>query len=213
MKLYGYFRSSAAYRVRIALNLKGLDYERVAVDLVNGEQRSGDNLARNPQGLVPTLETDDGARLTQSLAICEYLDERYPDPPLLPSDAEARARVRALAQLIACEIHPLDNLKVLKYLTGELGLDEAAKLTWYRHWIAEGFDALEMSLADSPATGAFCHGDAPGLADLCLVPQVFNAKRFECDLSGYPTLRRIAERCETLEAFQRARPEHQPDAT
>lgn len=213
MKLYGYFRSSAAYRVRIALNLKGLSYEQVAVDLVNGEQRGGDNLARNPQGLVPTLELDDGARLTQSLAICEYLDERHPDPPLLPSDAEGRARVRALAQLIACEIHPLDNLKVLKYLTGELGLDEATKLAWYRHWIAEGFDALEMSLADSSATGAFCHGDAPSLADLCLVPQVFNAKRFECDLSGYPTLRCIAERCDMLSVFAQARPEHQPDAT
>ncbi len=161
---------------------------------------------------MPTLETDDGTRLTQSLAICEYLDECYPDPPLLPADAEGRARVRALAQAIACEIHPLNNLKVLKYLSGELGLDEAAKLGWYRHWIAEGFEALEALLADSPDTGAFCHGDTPTLADACLVPQVFNARRFECELSRYPTIRRIAERCDTLEAFQRAAPAAQPDA-
>ena len=212
MKLYGYFRSSAAYRVRIALNLKGLGHDQVAIDLINGEQRGADNLARNPQGLVPTLETDSGTRLTQSLAICEYLDERHPEPPLLPADAEGRARVRALAQLVACEIHPLDNLKVLKYLTGELGLDEAAKLAWYRHWIAEGFGALESLLADSPATGEFCHGDTPTLADLCLVPQVFNARRFECELNGYPTIRRITERCDTLDAFQRAAPGAQPDA-
>jgi len=212
MKLYGYFRSSAAYRVRIALNLKGLDYDQIAVDLTGGEQRGADNLARNPQGLVPTLETDDGTRLTQSLAICEYLDERHPEPPLLPTDAEGRARVRALAQVVACEIHPLDNLKVLKYLTGELGLDETAKLGWYRHWIAEGFGALEALLADSSANGAFCHGDTPTLADACLVPQVFNARRFECELSGYPTIRRIAERCDTLTAFQRAAPGAQPEA-
>ncbi|GAA5172354.1 maleylacetoacetate isomerase [Modicisalibacter zincidurans] len=212
MKLYGYFRSSAAYRVRIALNLKGLDYDQIAVDLTGGEQRGADNLARNPQGLVPTLETDSGTRLTQSLAICEYLDERHPEPPLLPADAEGRARVRALAQLIACEIHPLDNLKVLKYLTGVLGLDETAKLGWYRHWIAEGFEALEALLVDSSDTGAFCHGDTPTLADACLVPQVFNARRFECDLSGYPTIRRIAARCDTLDAFQRAAPGAQPDA-
>lgn len=212
MKLYGYFRSSAAYRVRIALNLKGLGHDQVTIDLVNGEQRGGDNLARNPQGLVPTLETDTGTRLTQSLAICEYLDERHPEPPLLPADAEGRARVRALAQLVACEIHPLDNLKVLKYLTAKLGLDEAAKLAWYRHWIAEGFGALESLLADSLATGEFCHGDTPTLADLCLVPQVFNARRFECELNGYPTIRRIAERCDTLAAFQRAAPGAQPDA-
>lgn len=212
MKLYGYFRSSAAYRVRIALNLKGLAYEQVAVNLVNGEQRGGDNLARNPQGLVPTLEPDDDTRLTQSLAICEYLDERYPDPPLLPSDAEGRARVRALAQAVACDIHPLNNLKVLRYLTGELGIGEEAKLAWYRHWIRSGFDALETLLAGSPATGAFCHGDAPTLADVCLVPQVFNARRFECDLSNYPTLRRITEHCDTLDVFRHAAPDMQPDA-
>lgn len=212
MKLYGYFRSSAAYRVRIALNLKGLAYEQVAVNLVSGEQRGEDNLARHPQGLVPTLETDDGTRLTQSLAICEYLDERYPEPPLLPADAEGRARVRALTQVIACEIHPLNNLKVLKYLTGDLGLDEDAKLAWYRHWIRNGFEALEAMLANSPATGTFCHGNTPTLADACLVPQVFNARRFECDMSGYPTLRRIAGHCDTLDTFQRAAPSMQPDA-
>ncbi|MCE8043648.1 maleylacetoacetate isomerase [Halomonas daqingensis] len=210
--LYGYFRSSAAYRVRIALNLKGLAYEQVAVNLVKGEQRAEENLARNPQGLVPVLETDDGTRLTQSLAICEYLEERHPEPALLPADPAGRARVRSLAQLVACEIHPLNNLKVLKYLVHELKLDEAAKLAWYRHWIAEGFTALEARLAGEAATGAFCHGDSPSLADVCLVPQVFNAERFECDLSAYPTIRRIAERCRAMEAFAKAAPGAQPDA-
>ncbi|MCE8004739.1 maleylacetoacetate isomerase [Billgrantia ethanolica] len=210
--LYGYFRSSAAFRVRIALNLKGLAYEQVPVNLVKGEQRDEDNLARNPQGLVPTLETDDGMQLSQSLAICEYLNERYPEPALLPADPAGRARVRSLAQLVACEIHPLNNLKVLKYLVHELKLDEAAKLAWYRHWIAEGFTALEARLAGEAATGAFCHGDSPSLADLCLVPQVFNAERFECDLSAYPTIRRIAERCRAMEAFAKAAPGAQPDA-
>ncbi|MGY6565248.1 MAG: maleylacetoacetate isomerase [Halomonadaceae bacterium] len=210
--LYGYFRSSAAFRVRIALNLKGLDYDQVPVNLVKGEQRDKDNLARNPQGLVPILETDDGIQLSQSLAICEYLEERHPEPALLPADAEGRARVRSLAQLVACEIHPLNNLKVLKYLVHELKLDEAAKLAWYRHWIAEGFTALEARLANEPATGEFCHGDSPSLADLCLVPQVFNAERFECDLSAYPTIRRIAERCRAMDAFAKAAPGAQPDA-
>ncbi len=212
MKLYGYFRSSAAYRVRIALNLKGLAYEQSAVNLVSGEQRGVDNLARNPQGLVPVLETDDGIRLIQSLAICEYLDERWPEPPLLPSDAAGRARVRALSQLIASEIHPINNLRVLKYLTGELGVDEESKLTWYRHWIHEGFGALERLLADSPETGEFCHGDMPTLVDMCLVPQVFNARRFDCDLSDYPTILRIANHCDTLKSFADARPDCQPDA-
>ncbi|WP_111415540.1 maleylacetoacetate isomerase [Billgrantia lactosivorans] len=210
--LYGYYRSSAAYRVRIALNLKGLAYDQVAVNLVKGEQRGADNLARNPQGLVPVLETEDGAQLTQSLAICEYLDERHPEPPLLPADAEGRARVRSLAQLVACEIHPLNNLKVLRYLVHELKLDDAAKLAWYRHWIAEGFTALEARLANESASGAFCHGDSPTLADVCLVPQVYNAERFECDLAAYPTLRRIAERCRALDTFARAAPGEQPDA-
>ncbi|MBF8222531.1 maleylacetoacetate isomerase [Halomonas sp. 328] len=210
--LYGYFRSSAAYRVRIALNLKGLAHDQAPVNLVKGEQRGEEYLARNPQGLVPALVTDDGVRLTQSLAICEYLDERYPDPALLPADAAGRARVRALAQSVACEIHPLNNLRVLKYLTGELGLDEAAKMTWYRHWIAEGFAALEAQLSREAGSGDFCHGDTPGLADLCLVPQVFNAERFECDLAPYPRIRRIVANCRALDAFAQAAPEAQPDA-
>ena len=210
--LYGYFRSSAAYRVRIALNLKGLDYDQAPVNLVKGEQRGEANLSRNPQGLVPVLETDEGVQLTQSLAICEYLDERYPEPALLPADAEGRARVRSLAQLVACEIHPLNNLKVLKYLVGELGVDEPTKLAWYRHWITEGFDALESLLTRPAGTGQFCHGDTPTLADLCLVPQVFNAERFDCNLSAYPTIRRIVEHCNALPAFQRAAPGKQPDA-
>ncbi|WP_355660534.1 maleylacetoacetate isomerase [Halomonas salifodinae] len=210
--LYGYFRSSAAYRVRIALNLKGLAHDQAPVNLVKGEQRGEEYLARNPQGLVPALVTDDGVRLTQSLAICEYLDERYPDPALLPADAAGRARVRALAQAVACEIHPLNNLRVLKYLAGELGLDEAAKMTWYRHWIAEGFAALETQLSREAGSGDFCHGDTPGLADLCLVPQVFNAERFECDLAAYPRIRRIVANCRALDAFAQAAPEAQPDA-
>jgi len=210
--LYGYFRSSAAYRVRIALNLKGLAYEQAPVNLVAGEQRSKENLARQPQGLVPSLVTEDGRVLNQSLAICEYLDETHPEPALLPSDAAGRARVRALAQLVACEIHPLDNLRVLKYLVGELGVDEDAKLTWYRHWIAEGFSALEAQLSREAGSGDFCHGDTPTLADLCLVPQVFNAERFACDLSAYPAIQRITGNCRALPAFQQAAPETQPDA-
>lgn len=210
--LYGYFRSSAAYRVRIALNIKGLDYDQAPVNLVKGEQRAEANLARNPQGLVPVLETAGGTQLTQSLAICEYLDETHPEPPLLPVDAEGRARVRVLAQVVACEIHPLNNLKVLKYLVHELKVDEEAKLAWYRHWIAQGFDALEAMLTSEAGTGDFCHSNAPSLADICLVPQVYNAERFECDLTAYPRIRRITERCRALEAFAKAAPEAQPDA-
>ncbi|MFY0991691.1 maleylacetoacetate isomerase [Halomonas sp. C05BenzN] len=210
--LYGYFRSSAAYRVRIALNLKGLAYDQAPVNLIKGEQRSDANLARHPQGLVPSLETDDGLMLTQSLAICEYLDETHPEPPLLPADAAGRARVRALAQLVACEVHPLNNLRVLKYLVNDLEVGEEAKLAWYRHWITEGFDALEAMLTREAGTGAFCHGDTPTLADLCLVPQVYNAERFECHLAAYPTIRRIVDHCNALEAFRRAAPGEQPDA-
>jgi maleylpyruvate isomerase len=210
--LYGYFRSSAAYRVRIALNLKGLAYDQAPVNLVKGEQRGEANLARHPQGLVPTLVTDDGLVLTQSLAICEYLDETHPEPALLPADAAGRARVRALAQLVACEVHPLNNLRVLKYLVGELGADEAAKLTWYRHWVTEGFGALEAMVTREAGSGDFCHGDTPTLADLCLVPQVFNAERFECDLSAYPRIRRITANCRALPAFAEAAPGAQPDS-
>ncbi|PSJ22580.1 maleylacetoacetate isomerase [Halomonas sp. ND22Bw] len=210
--LYGYFRSSAAYRVRIALNLKGLAYDQAPIDLVAGEQRGEGYLADNPQGLVPTLVTDDGLRLTQSLAICEYLEEVHPEPALLPEAPAERARVRALAQLVACEMHPPNNLRVLKYLTGELGVDEAARLGWYRHWVHEGFTALEAMLSREAGSGQFCHGDAPTLADACLVPQVFNAERFECDLSAYPRIRRIADNARALDAFRRAAPGEQPDA-
>ncbi|WP_016854129.1 maleylacetoacetate isomerase [Halomonas smyrnensis] len=210
--LYGYFRSSAAYRVRIALNLKGLAYDQAPIDLVAGEQRGEAYLADNPQGLVPTLVTDDGLRLTQSLAICEYLEEVHPEPALLPEAPAERARVRALAQLVACEMHPPNNLRVLRYLTGELGVDEAAKLGWYRHWVQEGFTALEAMLSREAGSGQFCHGDAPSLADACLVPQVFNAERFDCDLSAYPRIRRIADNARALDAFRRAAPGEQPDA-
>ncbi|BBI54289.1 maleylacetoacetate isomerase [Vreelandella olivaria] len=211
--LYGYFRSSAAYRVRIALNLKGLDHDQIPVNLVKGEQRGDDHLMRNPQGLVPSLVLDDSAVVNQSLAICEYLDEVHPEPALLPVNALERARVRALAQSVACEIHPLNNLRVLKYLVREMGADEAAKLAWYHHWIAEGFTALEAMLSNDPSSGDLCHGDTPTLADICLVPQVYNAERFECDLSAYPTIQRIAANCRTLPAFQKAAPQAQADAS
>ncbi|MDO4682429.1 MAG: maleylacetoacetate isomerase [Lautropia sp.] len=212
MKLYTYFRSSAAYRVRIALNLKGLPYESVPVHLVRdgGEQRQPAYRALNPAGLVPAL-VDQGEVLTQSLAIIEYLDEQHPTPALLPEGALDRARVRALAQTIACDTHPLNNLRVLQYLGKVLGADEAARQAWYRHWVAEGLGAVERLLAADPRTGDFCHGNAPGLADCCLVPQVFNARRFDCDLSGMPVIQRIVARCESLPAFQQAAPEQQPD--
>lgn len=213
MKLYTYFRSSAAYRVRIALELKGLAWEAVPVHLVRGggEQHQAAYLRLNPAGLVPALE-DDGRILTQSLAIIEYLDETHPAPPLLPADAAGRARVRAIAQAIACDIHPLNNLRVLQYLKREFGIGDAQRDAWYRHWVGVGLAAVEAMLAGDARTGAFCHGDAPTLADCCVVPQVFNARRFDCDLSALPTVTRIAERCEALEAFRLAAPEHQPDA-
>lgn len=212
MELYSYFRSSAAYRVRIALNLKGLktDYRYVHLIKNGGEQHRPEYLALNPQGRVPTL-VDDGHVLTQSLAIIEYLDETHPEPPLLPRDALGRARVRALAQLIACDIHPINNQRILKYLEQELHADEAARTRWYRHWVEDGFVALEK-LLDNPATGKFCHGNQPTLADLCLVPQVFNAQRFAVDLAPFPAIQRINEHCLTLKAFANAAPEKQPDA-
>lgn len=212
MRLYTYFRSSAAYRVRIALNLKGLEYDAVPVHLVKdgGQQKKPEYLALNPQGLVPALQVD-GQVLTQSLAIIEYVDETHPSPPLLPADPLGRARVRAIAQAIACDIHPVNNLRVLQYLGGRLGLDQAAKDEWYRHWVQTGLQAVEAMLAQDSRTGAFCHGDQPGLADCCLVPQVFNAKRFNCDLSAVPTIMAIAERCESLAAFAQAAPANQPD--
>jgi maleylpyruvate isomerase len=210
MRLYSFFRSSAAFRVRIALNLKGVDYETLAVQLPSGEHRGADFLAINPQATVPTID-DDGTVLWQSLAIIEYLDSRYPAPRLIPAEPVARARVQALSQAIACEIHPLNNLRVLKYLRGELALDEAAVGRWYRHWIAEGFGPLE-TLVRRFGRG-YCFGDAITMADVCLVPQVFNARRFDCDLSSYPTLVAIADRLIGEPAFARAAPAAQPDAT
>jgi maleylpyruvate isomerase len=211
MKLHGYFRSSAAFRVRIALNLKGLAYENAFVHLRKGDQRSASYLGVNPQALVPTLE-DGPAVLTQSMAIVEYLDETHPTPPLLPASPAERARVRALAQVVACDIHPVDNLRVLQYLQHELRADEAAVGRWFNHWIALGFAGLEAMLARDKATGRFCHGDAPGLADICLVPQVFNSKRYALDLAPYPTIARIHEACMRLPAFDQAQPSKQPDA-
>jgi maleylacetoacetate isomerase len=213
MRLYDYFRSSAAYRVRIALNVKGVaPDERTYVHLRMGSQRAQDYLALNPQGLVPALELDDGSVLAQSLAIIEYLDETRPEPPLLPPDPVARARVRAIALSIACEIHPLNNLRVLNYLIGTLGVSREQKDGWYRYWIDVGFEALEKTLARDAGTGRFCHGDAPTLADVCLVPQMANARRFDIDLSPYPTLIRIESACNALPAFAQAAPARQPDA-
>jgi maleylpyruvate isomerase len=213
MKLYGFFRSSAAFRVRIALNLKGLSYEQVPVHLRRNEQFRADYLALQPQGMVPALELDDGDVLIQSLAIIEYLDETYPRPPLLPGHPAARARVRALALAVACDIHPIDNLRVLRYLANPLGQDAAGVETWYNHWIKVGFDAIERVLAEDGQAGAFCQGDQPSLADVCLLPQFLNAQRYPSfDLSPYPTITRIAGNCLKLAAFERARPENQPDA-
>lgn len=210
MKLYGYFRSSAAFRVRIALNLKKLDYDNAFIHLPRGEQAAPEFRGINPQGLVPALDID-GQRLTQSLAIIEYLDEMHPEPPLLPRDAAGRARVRALAAIVACDIHPLNNLRVLRYLHGPLSHDQRAIETWYNYWIAGGFDAIERLLVDNPHTGAFCHGDQPGLADIALVPQVVNAERYRLDLAPYPTITGIFETCMRLDAFAAAHPGRQPD--
>src|SRR6185295_14296669 len=208
MKLYGYFRSSAAFRVRIALNLKKLDYENAFVHLRRGDQRQPEFLGLNPQGLVPALAVDEH-RLIQSLPIIEYLDEKFPEPPLLPRDAGGRARVRALAAIVACDIHPLNNLRVLRYLHRTLGQDEAALAAWYNHWIAEGFGAIEALLAADSRTGRFCHGDTPGLADIALAPQVVNAERYRLDLAPYPTITRIFEAFMTLDAFTAAHPQRQ----
>ena len=217
LQLYSYFRSSAAYRLRIALHLKGLAFETVPVHLLKGggEQLQSAYRAINPAALVPALQIDadnDGTTLTQSLAIMEYLDETHPQPPLLPADALGRARVRALALTVACDIHPLNNLRVLTYLSGELQASGDARNAWARHWMALGFATLEQHLANDAATGLCCHGDTPTLADCCVVPQVFNARRFELDLAPYPALVRIAEHCEALPAFIAAHPAQQPDA-
>ena len=210
MKLYGYFRSSAAFRLRIALNLKKLDYEAAFIHLRRGDQDAAEFRGVNPQGLVPVLEID-GERLIQSLPIIEYLDERYPEPPLLPPDPAGRARVRALAAIVACDIHPLNNLRVLRYLHRALGQEEAAIAAWYNHWIAEGFAAMERLLASDGSRGTFCHGDRPSLADVALVPQVVNAGRYRLDLGPYPTICRIFAACMQLDAFAAAHPDRQPD--
>jgi len=213
MRLYTYFRSSAAYRVRIALGLKGLAYDAVPVHLVRGggEHRQPAYLQLNPAGLVPALE-DGGEVLGQSLAIIEYLEEVHPRTDLLPQAPLDRARVRAIALAIACDIHPINNLRVLQYLGEVLGAADSQKTDWYRHWVLAGLGAVEALLAGDRRTGDFCHGDVPGLADCCLVPQVFNARRFGCDLSTMPNIVRIAANCETIEAFRLAAPGNQPDA-
>lgn len=211
MQLYTYFRSSAAFRVRIALNLKGLGVEHTAISLPKGAHRRDDFGAVNPQKLVPAL-MDDGHLLTQSLAIMEYLEEKQPDPPLLPKGLLERARVRSLSLLIACEIHPLNNLRVLQHIKRTLGQNEDAINTWYRHWVADGLAKFEADLVRGPGTGQFCHGDTPTMADCCLVPQIFNAKRYECDLAPYPVALRIFGACMRLEAFDKAQPMKQADA-
>lgn len=213
MKLFTYFRSSAAYRVRIALNLKGLPYEAVPVHLLRdgGQQNRPDYREKSPLGIVPALQTENGT-LTQSLAIIEWLDETCSHVPLLPADADGRARVRAIAQTIACDIHPLNNLRVLNYLTKKLEISEEQKTEWYRHWVNEGLAAIEKLLAGDRRTGTFCHGETPGIADCCLIPQVFNARRFDCPLAGLPTIERIVAACASLDAFRNAAPDRQVDA-
>jgi maleylacetoacetate isomerase len=210
LKLYSYWRSSAAYRVRIALNLKGLEHEIVPVHLAQGEQHADAFRDINPQQLIPVL--GHGQRLIrQSLAIIEYLDETWPGTPMLPATARDRARVRALAQVVACDIHPLNNLRVLQYLEHEAGMAQPAREAWVRHWIELGLGTLEQLLADHPATGEFCEGEQPGLADCCLVPQVYNARRFNVDMGAFPSIQRIDAACRELPEFQAAAPENQPD--
>ncbi|WP_347260300.1 maleylacetoacetate isomerase [Rudaea sp.] len=213
MKLYNYFRSSASYRVRIALNLKGLAYEYVPVHLVRegGQQHAPAYRGIAPEGLVPVL-VDGDVGVHQSLAIIEYLDETHPDPPLLPADAAGRAAVRAIALDIACDIHPLGNTRVLKYLAANCGLDKDGADAWVRHWIGTGFAALETRLAQSPTRGKFCHGNTPTLADILLVPQVFNARRFGVDMGRFPTIAAIDARCAQITAFADAAPAKQRDA-
>ena len=213
LRLYSYWRSSAAYRVRIGLNLKGLRYETVPVHLVRdgGEQHQAEYAALNPQQLVPTLTH--GVRvIRQSLAVLEYLDEAWPSPRLLPMTARDRARVRSLAQMVAADIHPLNNLRVMRYFEQTWSVPQSERDEWTKHWIVEGFDAMEALLANDAATGTYCHGQTPGLADCCLVPQVFNARRFGVDMAAFPTIARIEQACLELPAFADARPEKQPDA-
>jgi maleylacetoacetate isomerase len=214
MKLYSYFRSSASYRVRIALNLKGLPVDLIPVHLVKGggEQFSAEYRKLNPDALVPSLQLSDGDVLTQSLAIIEYLEEVYPLPALLPPDPKDRAWVRSIGLSIACDIHPIDNLRVLRYLQNEMGVSEEDKNRWYRHWVEQGLASVERVLAQDARVGQFCFGDTPSLADCILVPQVANGQRMQCDLSSMPTILRINEACLKLPAFVNASPAHQPDA-
>lgn len=208
MKLYSYFRSSAAYRVRIALNLKAIDHELAIVNLLKSEQLGEEYLATNPQGLLPALETDDGV-LAQSLAILEWLDETYPQSPLITGTAWQKSQIRNLSFAIACDIHPVNNLRVLKYLSNELGVDDEAKNKWYRHWIEVGFEKIELMLNEN---NDYCFGNQPTLADICLVPQAFNAIRFNVDMGAYPKIAAIYEHCNKLAAFNDAAPQNQPDA-
>jgi maleylacetoacetate isomerase len=212
MKLIGYFRSSAAYRVRIALNLKGISVEHASRHLRKGEQAVPDYVALNPQKLVPALVLDSGEVLTQSLAILEYLEETQPEPALLPRDAVGRARVRSLALIVVADIHPIQNLRVMTYLREKFGQTEESTFAWSRHWIEAGFDAYEATIAGDPRTGAYSHGDFPTMADMCLVPQVFNAARFKVDMKRYPTIQRIYDTCMKHPAFDAAQPAKQPDA-
>ncbi|MGI9511194.1 MAG: maleylacetoacetate isomerase [Geminicoccaceae bacterium] len=207
MRLYDYWRSSAAYRVRIALHLKELDFEQVPIDLRARGQHADEYLAVNPQGLVPFFQDGDLA-ISQSLAIIDYLEETHPTPAVLPSDPKARARVRAIAHTIASDIHPLNNLRILQYLERDLGADQLKRMIWYHRWLADGFKAIETQVKEFP--GDFCFGDEPTLADICLVPQVYNAKRYEVDLGPFPTIRTINDRCQDIEAFAKAAPQHQP---
>ena len=212
LKLHNFFRSSTSTRLRAALNLKGLDYDYVPYALRKGETRTPEYLAKNPQGLVPSLEREDGEVLTQSLAIIEWLEETHPEPALLPADVDGRARVRSLAYMIACEIHPLNNLRVLFRLGEQFDADEDAQKEWFTHWVSLTFEALEATLASSPDTGRFCHGDMPGLADICLYAQVWNNRRFAIATDGWPTIARIYTELDKLPAFQKAAPPNQPDA-
>jgi maleylacetoacetate isomerase/maleylpyruvate isomerase len=210
MKLYNYFRSSASFRVRIALELKGLAYEYLPVHLVKGEHKGAPYAAVSASGLVPTLQTDQGELLSQSMAIIEYLDETHPEPPLLPADPIGRARVRALALDIACEVHPLANLRVLRYLVREMGVGDEAKNRWYKHWVETGLEAVERQLARQPST--FCHGSVPTLADCVLVPQIYNAQRMECRLDHVPQVMRVFAACMELDAFKSTHPSACPDS-
>ena len=212
MKLHNYFRSSTSVRVRVALNLKGLDYDYIPYALLPDEHKSETFLKLNPQGLVPALEIEETAVLTQSMAIIEYLEDAYPEPAIMPPDPLGKARVRSLAQIIGCDIHPLNNLRVLRYIAGEFGADNDAKKTWFTQWAHEGFTALERRLSTEPETAEYCHGNAPSLADICLYAQVLNNKRFQIGTASYPTIERIFTSCDALPAFQDARPEFQMDA-